>query len=338
MRIGLIGAGAVAGYHIGATDSIVGAEVTAVCDLDESTARRAASLARDAAVFTDYRVMIDRADLDAVIVNTPHSLHLPMTVEAARAGLHVLVEKPMATSVADCDTMAAESAAAGVALAVGHIQHFLPDKVAAHELIASGEVGDVLMVRDHRSTDYRPGSRPGWFFSPEVAGGGALFNIGGHCLDRSVWFGGARAVEVSASTVRRFDSPVETDGSISLRLENGVGVSIAVLSDPPGRNDNLAIVCERGVIEADPRAGTSVQIDGHRRMVHEPGHDDIQHAFTAQLRDFIAVVGGAAPTVPLEHARHVVQLVLESYRSAATGAAVRVPEGADVIAAGVAGR
>jgi predicted dehydrogenase len=148
-----------------------------------------------------------------VIVNTPHALHLPMALDAAHRGLHVLVEKPMATTVADCDTMLAACAAAGVTLAIGHIQHFFPDKVTAHELVASGELGDVVLVRDHRSTDYRPGTRPDWFFSPEVAGGGALMNIGGHCLDRTLWFGGGRAVELSASTAHRFGSPVETDGA-----------------------------------------------------------------------------------------------------------------------------
>jgi predicted dehydrogenase len=79
-------------------------------------------------------------------------------------------------------------------------------------------------------------------------------------------------------------------------------------------------------VEADPRAGVGVQADGRQRSVREPAPDDIQRAFTAQLADFLAVVGGAEPAVPLAHARHVVELVLESYRSAADGAARRVPE------------
>ncbi|MBN9156847.1 Gfo/Idh/MocA family oxidoreductase [Microbacterium sp.] len=321
MRIGLIGAGAVASFHITAASVLEGIELTAVCDIDEQAARRA-TVGTGVAVFTDHRRMLQAGLVDAVIVNTPHSLHLPIAEDAAAASVHVLVEKPMATSVADCDRLIAACRASGVALTVGHIQHFLPEKRAAARVIASGELGRVRMIRDNRSTDYRPGTRSAWFFSPEIAGGGALINIGGHCLDRSLWLGGGRAVEMLADTASRFGSPVETDGSMQLLLDNGVGVTISVISDPATRSDSMTIVCERGVIEVDPRRGTTVHVDGRTRTVHESGPDDIQDAFTAQLADFAAVVGGAAPTVPLAHARHVVELVLAAYRSAETGTAV----------------
>ncbi|MCE4026114.1 Gfo/Idh/MocA family oxidoreductase [Microbacterium sp. Au-Mic1] len=321
MRIGLIGAGAVAPFHIAAASLLDGIELTAVCDIDEHAALRAVA-GTGAAVFTDHRRMLEAGIVDAVIVNTPHSLHLPIAQDAAAASAHVLVEKPMATSVADCDRMIAECTAARVALTVGHIQHFLPEKVAAARVISSGELGAVRMIRDNRSTDYRPGSRSAWFFSPEIAGGGALINIGGHCLDRSLWLGGGRALEMLADTTSRFGSSVETDGSMQLLLDNGVGVTISVISDPATRGDSMTIVCEQGVIEVDPRRGTTVHVDGRTRVVHESGPDDIQRAFTAQLADFAAVVGGATPAVSLAHARHVVELVLAAYRSAETGTAV----------------
>ncbi|MCK8478342.1 Gfo/Idh/MocA family protein [Microbacterium aurugineum] len=325
MRIGLIGAGAVAKYHVAAAAALPGARLTAVCDLDETAAARAVQGVDGVRIHTDYRALVESPDVDAVIVNTPHSLHLPMTVDAVRAGKHVLVEKPMATSLEDCDRMVQESRDAGVGLTIGHIQHFLPDKIAARDVLATGDLGEVMMIRDHRSTDYRPGARPEWFFSRSIAGGGALLNIGGHCLDRSLWFGGSRAVEVSASVARRFGVPVETDGTIALRLANGVGVTIAVISDPPSRSDSLAIVCERGVIETDPRLGTVVRRDGQTSRVREPQPDDIQRAFTAQLADFLGVIDGEPPAVPLEHARHVVELVLASYESAVAQRSHQLP-------------
>lgn len=321
MRIGLIGAGAVALFHVAAASVLDGIELTAVCDIDEQAARRAVA-GTGAAPFTDHRRMLEAGVVDAVIVNTPHALHLPIADDAAAAGAHMLVEKPMATTVADCDRLIAAADRAGVALTIGHIQHFLPEKVAAQRIVESGELGRVLLIRDNRSTDYRPGSRSPWFFSPGIAGGGALMNIGGHCLDRSLWLGGGRAATLLANTANRFGSAVETDGGMQLRLDNGVGVTISVVSDPATRADAMTLVCERGVIEVDPRRGTIVHVDGRSRTVHESGDDDIQHAFTAQLADFAAVVGGAAPAVPLAHARHVVELVLAAYRSAATGAAV----------------
>ncbi|MCW4460024.1 Gfo/Idh/MocA family protein [Microbacterium sp. MPKO10] len=324
MRIGLIGAGAVADFHISAAQALEGVEIGAVCDLDETAASRAADAAGGVPVYADYRDMHASGLVDAIVVNTPHALHLPMVTDAAAAGLHVLVEKPMATSLADCDAMVRACQEAGVALTVGHIQHFMPDKRAARELIDSGELGDVVMVRDYRSTDYRPGSRSDWFFSKQMAGGGALINIGGHCLDRCLWFGGGRATEVFASTAHRFDTEVETDGNIALRLDNGVGVSISVVSDPPQKSDTLLVVCERGVVIADPRRGTIVQVDGISRVVREPQPEDIQSAFTAQMADFLSVVAGGEPEVPLEHARHVVELVISSYRSSAEKRTIEV--------------
>ncbi|WP_309128206.1 Gfo/Idh/MocA family oxidoreductase [Microbacterium sp.] len=321
MRIGLIGAGAVAPFHITAATVLDGLEMVAVCDIDEKAARRAVS-GRSAAIFTDHRAMLDAGVVDAVIVNTPHALHLPMTLDAAAAGVHVMVEKPMATTLEDCDRLVEACAEAGVSLTVGHIQHFMPDKLAARRIIDSGELGAVRMIRDNRSTDYRPGTRSDWFFSPAVAGGGALMNIGGHCLDRSLWLGGGRAIEVLASAVNRFGSPVETDGGMLVRLDNGVGVTIAVISDPATRGDSMTLVCDGGVIELDPRRGATVHVDGRTREVHTADDDDIQRAFTAQLADFAAVVGGAEPAVPLAHARHVVEVVLAAYRSAHERAAV----------------
>ncbi|QMU96356.1 Gfo/Idh/MocA family oxidoreductase [Microbacterium esteraromaticum] len=323
MRIGLIGAGAVAPFHIAAAATLDGIELTAVCDIDETTARRAAS-GSAAAVFTDHRTMLEAGVIDAVIVNTPHALHLPMAQDAATAGVHVMVEKPMATTVDDCDRLISACTQAGVALTVGHIQHFMPDKLAARRVIDSGELGAVRMIRDNRSTDYRPGTRPEWFFSPTIAGGGALMNIGGHCLDRSLWLGDGRAVEVLASAVNRFGSPVETDGGMLVRLDNGVGVTIAVISDPATRGDAMSVVCDEGVIELDPRQGATVHVDGRSRIVHVAGEHDIQQAFTAQLADFAAVIGGADPAVPLGHARHVIEVVLAAYRSAQEATTVAI--------------
>ncbi|MGF2949875.1 Gfo/Idh/MocA family protein [Microbacterium alcoholitolerans] len=333
MRIGLIGAGAVAPFHIAAAAENEGLHLTAVCDTDADAAARAAAQGRNPAVFTDHRAMLDAGIVDAVIVNTPHSTHLPIGTDAASAGVHVLVEKPMANSPEDCDRLIAACREGGVALAVGHIQHYLPEKIAAQQVLAGGELGTVQMIRDNRSTDYRPGTRSPWFFSPAIAGGGALMNIGGHCLDRSLWFGGGRAVEMLATTVNRFGSAVETDGAMLLRLDSGAGVSIAVVSDPATRADQMTVVCDGGVIEVDPRHGTTVHADGRSRLVHRTRADDIQRAFTAQLADFAAVVGGAEPTVPLAHARHVVELVHAAYRSAAEGGAVSLANAhADAIA------
>ncbi|MFJ5956781.1 Gfo/Idh/MocA family protein [Paenarthrobacter sp. NPDC092416] len=318
IRLGIIGAGAVAHFHAASAGRISNVELAAVCDLQPEAAEKVAR-PWGARTYGDYLEMFRGASLDAVIINTPHALHLDMVLAAARHGLHVLVEKPMATSVADCDRMISACQESGVKMVIGQIQHFLPEKLAVEELLASGELGHVLMIRDYRTTDYRPGTRPEWFFSKGMAGGGALMNIGGHCLDRSIWFGGAPVESVSCSTLNRFGVPVETDGSISLTLRNGVNVMISVVSDAAQRTDEVLIICEHGTILCGPLKGTLVRRNGLTSTVWEPRPEDIQEGFFLQLQDFIKVLDGGTPKVSVGHARHIVEVVLAAYESAESG-------------------
>ena len=321
MRLGIIGAGAVAGLHAQAASVLEGVELSAVCDLKEGVAAAVAQ-PWGAAVFTDYNAMLAEGVVDAVVINTPHSLHKDMVLAAAEHGVHVLVEKPMATTLADCLLMEKACSTANVVMVVGMIQHFMAEKIAARAALATGQLGRVLMIHDYRSTDYRPGTRPEWFFDKTVSGGGAFINIGAHCIDRSLWVGGAPAVRVSASMLNRFGAPVETDGAMELRLSNGVELRVTIVSDTPRNIDEMLVVCELGTITVDPRKGTFMKIDGVRTTLHTSTPDDIQNAFTAQLADFVAAVGGAEPSVGGEHAKHVVELVLAAYESAAAGAPI----------------
>ncbi|WP_159705779.1 Gfo/Idh/MocA family protein [Arthrobacter sp. 18067] len=334
IRLGIIGAGAVAHFHAESAGRINNVQMAAVCDLQREAAERVAS-PWGAQVYTDYAVMFREAGLDAVIINTPHALHLEMVLAAAEHGLHVLVEKPMATTVTDCDRMIQACRDAGVSLVIGQIQHFLPEKLAAEDVLAGGELGRVLMIRDYRTTDYRPGTRPEWFFSESMAGGGALMNIGGHCLDRSIWFGGAPVESLNASTLKRFGVPVETDGAISLTLRNGVHVNVVVVSDATQRMDEVLIVCEHGTISCSPHSGTLVRSAGTTRAMWEPQPQDIQEGFFLQLQDFVRVLDGGTPKVSVEHARHIVEVVLASYEAAGSGTPLVLNESGDATRAGL---
>lgn len=324
MRLGIIGAGAVAGLHAQGAADLPGLTLAAVCDLNADTAAKAAG-PWGAAVYTDYQEMLAAGVVDAVVINTPHSLHKDMVVAAAAHGVHVLVEKPMATTLADARIMEEACAAAGVVMVVGMIQHFMAEKLALLAALESGVLGRVLMIHDYRSTDYRPGSRPDWFFDKAVSGGGAFINIGAHCTDRSLWIGGAPAVRISSTTLNRFGAPVETDGTMELLLANGVQLRIAIVSDTPEHIDEMLVVCEFGTVTVDPRQGTFMEVDGVRTVLHTRSARDIEDAFTAQLADFFAAVdSGVEPAVSGDHAKHVVELVLAAYESAESGAPVEL--------------
>lgn len=326
LRIGLVGAGAVGVLHAEAAERVPQVVVTAVADVDESAARRLAQVC-GAAWYTDHRALLDAGAVDAVLVNTPHARHAGIVVDAAGAGVAVLVEKPLATSLADCDAMAGACADAGVCLAVGHIQHFLPDKVAAFRAIADGAVGAPRLVVDRRSTDYTPGSRPAWFLDPGLAGGGVLANLGAHCIDRAQWLTGQDAVAVSATVVRPDGYRVETDVVARLDLNGGATAAISVLGSGVPGPDLVTVVGERGTVAADPRAGAVLRAGGTTRQLSRPAPDDIPRAFADQLTAFVASVrDGAPPAVDVAYGRRVVATVLAGYESARTGRPIPVSE------------
>ncbi|WP_406313652.1 Gfo/Idh/MocA family oxidoreductase [Streptosporangium sp. NBC_01639] len=326
LRLGLIGAGAVGVLHADASLRVPGLRVGAVCDVNPEAAHRVAA-PHGVPVHADHRDLIASGEVDAVVVNTPHALHTAIVCDAAAAGLHVLVEKPMATSLADCDLMIDACAAAGVRLAVGHIQRFLPDKVAAMTALAAGEIGETLMMSDRRGSDYRPGSRPGWFLDPEIAGGGVFINIGAHTVDRLVWLSGRRVERVEASLSSSLDgSSVETDVLARLVLSGGLTAQVTVTSTgPPAPHDEVVVVGETGVLSISSQTGTALHRDGVTTWLHRPGGDDVPAAFAAQLADFAdAVRDGREPAVTGAHGRDVLEVVLAAYASAASGAPVRV--------------
>ncbi|MEV0663562.1 Gfo/Idh/MocA family protein [Actinomadura luteofluorescens] len=325
LRLGLIGAGAVGVLHIEAARRVPGVAVTAVCDLDPATARRVAA-PLGARHYRDHRDLIAAGGVDAVLVNTPHAVHTAIVCDAAAAGLHVLVEKPMATSLGDCDQMIAACAAAGVRLAVGHIQRYLPDKAAARAALDAGEIGEPVLISDRRGSDYRAGSRPDWFLDPRLSGGGVFINIGAHCVDRLLWLTG-RDIERVEATLK--NPPVETDVLARLTLTGGLAAHIAVTSTGPlPPHDEIVVVGETGTLSASPHTGTVVHKDGARTWLHRPVPDDIPAAFAAQLTDFArAVATGTPPAADGPHGRRVVQAVLAAYSSAERRAPVSLTTG-----------
>lgn len=320
-RLGLIGAGAVGVLHAEAAAATPGVQVTAVCDVLAATAHRVAG-PLDAAVFTDHRELVASGLVDAVVVNTPHALHTDIVTGSAAAGLHVLVEKPMATRSEDCALMESACAQAGVVLFVGHIQHFLPPVAAAKAALDRGAVGSVLAVHDWRSTDYRAGSRPAWFFDPAISGGGVFINIGTHCVDRLLWLTGRRPLAVAASAVRRGDLPIETDVLARIDLEDGVVGHITVTSTLLPARDELTVIGERGTIRVARGSGAVLHPDDGTGPVLLAGDraDDVPTAFLDQLAAFTAAVRGERPpAVSAAHGRLVVETIEGVYASCSTG-------------------
>ncbi len=201
LRMGVIGCGGIAGAHLPAQRAVEGMRTVAVCDINEDTARAAAAEYEVPTVYTDWRDLVADDDVDAVAVLLPHHLHREPAVAAARAGKHVLCEKPMATALADCDAMIAAADEAGVVLMIAQILRFRPANIRARELIAEGAIGEVRNVL-RRRLGKSEGFRSEWARHPEQAGGWVLYGFGSHEVDMILWLTGSEAGAVFAQARR----------------------------------------------------------------------------------------------------------------------------------------
>lgn len=181
VRVAMIGAGHIAEYHLAGLAAAGGAEVRALVG---RTPDRAAALARRFGVpelATDYRAVLDRRDVDAVVIATPDDTHEAIAIAAADAGKAILLQKPMARSSAECRRIIAAARRAGVHLSVSFMHRYLEEAIRARELLAEGKLGPVFAIRMRNAT---PGPDwQDWFFSRVRVGGGVVLQLGVHGID-----------------------------------------------------------------------------------------------------------------------------------------------------------
>lgn len=191
LRVGIVGTGFIATRaHLPAFQHHPQTEVVALCDVNEDRARGVAEKFGVPQVFSDYRQMLQTADLDLVTVCTPNALHAPVTIAALEAGAHVLCEKPMAITTADAKAMAAAAGRTGRKLTIGFHNRFLPPSQALKDFVDQGFLGEIYYAR---VSLLRRTGIPGygsWFTNKDLAGGGGLIDIGVHGLDLALWFMG----------------------------------------------------------------------------------------------------------------------------------------------------
>ncbi|MBU9206451.1 Gfo/Idh/MocA family oxidoreductase [Burkholderia multivorans] len=201
-------------------------QLVAACD-PRDEARRQFTADFGAPAYDDVAELANDANVEIVYVASPHQFHARHTEIAAANGKHVLVEKPMALSAADCDRMIAACRAANVHLIVGHCHSFDTPYLRARELISLGDFGAVKMIQAVNYTDYlyRP-RRPEELATAE--GGGAVFSQAAHQVDIVRLLAGSRATRLRAS-VGRWDPSRPTEGAYSALIwfENGAYASLS---------------------------------------------------------------------------------------------------------------
>ncbi len=264
--------------------------------------------------------LIDNPDIDIVYVVTPNALHAEFAVRAAQAGKHVMCEKPMATTVADCQRMLAASKKAGKKLSIGYRLHFEPHHQAMMRLgqkQAYGKINKLLSDNGFKFNNDTP-----WRVSKSLAGGGPLMDMGIYCLQGCLYTKGQVPVSVTAKFDPKTDNELfrEVEAGVSWQLQFGDGSTADChTSYAENLSGRLRAEAATGWFELQPAFGYG-GLDG--KTSQHPNTLDLPNINqqAAQMDDFADCILNDKPTrVPGEMGLRDVQLLLAIYRAAETG-------------------
>ncbi|HEY3789864.1 MAG TPA: Gfo/Idh/MocA family oxidoreductase [Urbifossiella sp.] len=345
IRVGLIGCGKVGSIHAAALKSIPEAAFVAACD---ANADRAVAFAAKYGVrpFADVPAMLREGGVEAVVIGTPHPLHADPAIRAAEAGVHVLVEKPMAANVGDCDAMIAAAKRTGVLLGVISQRRFFEPVQRIKAAIDAGKIGKpslaLFLMYSWREPSYYA-SDP-WRGKWDTEGGGVLVNQSPHQLDILLWLMGP-AAEVSGYWANVNHPNVEVDDTAvaTIRFANGgLGSIITSVSQKPGiftkvhihgsNGASLGVETDRGATFiagvsaiSEPPLTDLWTVPGEEKLLTDFQEEDraafaavdaTVHYHSLQIRDFLrAIQESRLPLVTGEAGRAVVELFSAIYQS-----------------------
>jgi predicted dehydrogenase len=333
VRVAVIGAGLIAQRaHLPAYAAAPEAELAAIVSGHRATAEAAAAQFGNPRVLDSWEEAVADPDIDAVDICTPNALHAAIAIAAARAGKHVLVEKPMATSLAEADAMVAAARDAGVLLAVAHNLRFVPIYAAMQQLLAEGAIGRIFSARGmfmHAGPDEFWGATSDWFWDQSQAGGGSLLDMGIHMIDLLRWMVGQPVVEVTAMTARVLKPTFADDNAMVLmRFTGDILASVqSSWSARPVPDRQIAIHGELGnlMMGRSPEEPLVLNLQdgaGARKVLPPiPAANPLGDPFVNFVR---AIRGEAEPLVTGEDGRTSLAIALAAYDSASTGRVVRV--------------
>ena len=310
IRFGILGSGFMGRTHAEAVRRLPQAELIGIAG-----GSRAPALAERQGVahVSDPAALVARPDIDAIVVATPHHLHVEETLAALAQGKHVLVEKPLATSVADCDRMIAAAAQNGRTLAVGYQQRFRINNAKAGVLIRAGAIGRPITVQVsmpmYAGAIKAGGFGGNWAWWNDPASVGHLINSAPHAIDLLRWFTGGEVITVSAFSRTFLPDLTVEDTTVGL-LEFSTGAICSMFSSRalpapsfPGEDFRFRITGTTGLLDLDPYGELRLSDEnGWRTVSQQPpvkheGADtafaDVRmQAYCDQMAAFIAAIEG----------------------------------------------
>ena len=348
---GVVGCGMIAGFHAKAIADIRGARLVAGVDTVPAAADRLAKQT-GCRPYYDLKKMLADEDVDVVVIGTPSGAHMEPAVAAARAGKHVIVEKPLEITLRRCDRIIDECDKAGVTLSAVFPSRFHGPSIEIKRAIDGGRfgrltVGDAI-VKWYRTQEYYDSGA--WRGTWKLDGGGALMNQAIHSVDLLTWLMGPVA-EIRAQTAMLAHKRIEVEdvAIATLQFENGaLGIIEASTAVYPGYLKRIeihgtagsAIMEEEDIIKWDFAKRRKRDAAIHAQMARQVsggggaadpaaiGH----HGHTRQFKDVLAAIRkGTRAMIDGPEGRRSVEIILGIYKAAETGRAVKLPLKSDPV-------
>ena len=328
LKVGIIGLGGIARSHCDAIAQLEEVEVVAVADLFEEKRREYMDKYDIPKGYASHEELLRDGEIDAVAVVLGHQLHHRLTVDACNAGKHVLVEKPMAISLQQCDDMVEAAEANKVKLMVGLSQHFYGTSVKAKQVLDSGELGPVITAVSYMSKNWNfAGRRPQ--YRSRFHGGGMWLTNGVHVVDRLTWVMASQAVSVSAAIGARAHYQAADDSATALiRYKNGLaGVAVAVGYADGAPNLECQVICANGSLRFSQHGEQYVKVGKGDKWEDVP-FDSTPAEMYNEWKGFAeAIELGIEPPAHGAWGRHIMEILFAAEQSAITGREVMLESG-----------
>ncbi len=327
VRLAIVGCGAITeGYHLPAALAEPGCEVTVLVDADLPRVTTLGQRSGVAKVSADYRDVIGAAD--AALLALPNHLHADVACALLERGVHVLVEKPMAITLADCDRMMAAAERARAVLAVAQLRRFWAPVHFVKDALARGVIGRVKRFEIKDGWVFGWALRSPYLFLGREAGGGCLMDMAPHLIELLLhWLGELTIVDyqddarggVEANCFIRLTTADGAEGTVEFSRTRNLGASIVLegergtLEMGAGKANALSLTFD-GQTQLVGGGARVTPPSGSGRPASRPGGEEFDHLFAHQIRDFVeAIWGQHPPGVPGHEGRRSVEFVQRCY-------------------------
>ena len=342
VKVGLIGSGFIADIHAHAFKQFVpNAEVVAVAS---PTPGKAARFAKERGIpnaFENYHDLLAMKEIDMVTLGVPNYLHCQVTLDAARAGKHVVCEKPLCRTLEEADQMIETCRKQGVLLMYAEELLFAPKYVRAKQLVDEGALGEPFLVKQWEE---HYGPHEPWFWDVNRSGGGVLLDMGCHSIEYARWVFGRPKVKSVSATLGTYVHGDKTQGEdhsiVVVEYEGGkIGVAENSWAKPGGVDDRCEIYGSKGNTRADLLRGSSLLTYsnvGYGYAVEKAEtttgwtftmfEEAWNYGFPQEMQHFVnCVLGKEEPIETGEDGREVLKIIYAAYQSAREGRKITWP-------------